>query len=151
MVKDVLVFESDSFSLDAPLSERGVPYDLPLGDDICTRLKEQLESRNVAWTIDDPVQEDYGAMLLLCRGRIVFTITTSWQGDNAWALVFGQMRGCLGWFFDWKPNAQARQAIKEIKLLVDEIVKSDAKRFQNATWIADHDFPGIAQNYLIPK
>jgi hypothetical protein len=149
-VKDVLVFQSDAFSLEPPLSERGLRYDLPLGDDIAAYVKERLESKNVAWKLDDPVQEDYGAVLLLYRGKNVFSITTSWQGENAWALVFGQMRGCLGWFFDWKPNAQARQAIEEIKLLVSEVVVSDSERFQNPTWIADDEFPGVAQNFVIP-
>ena len=150
MVKDVLLFQSDAFSLEPPRSERGLRYDLPLGDDICAFLKARLESKKVAWVIDDPVQEDFGAVLLLYRGKDVFTITTSWQGDKGWALVFGQMRGCLGWLFHWKPNAQARKAIEEIKLLVGEVVLTDSERFKNPTWIREGEFPGVAQNFVIP-
>ena len=150
MVKDVLLFQSNAFSLEPPLSECGIRYDLPLGDDICAFLKERLDNKKVAWEIADPVQEDFGAVLLLYRGREVFTITTSWQGDSAWALLFGQMRGYLGWLFGRKPNAQARQAIENIKMLVNEVVLTDCDQFKNPIWIADGEFPGVAQNFVIP-
>jgi len=150
MVKDVLVFQSDAFSLEPPLSERGIRYDLPLGDDIAACLKERLESMGVVWKLHDPVREDYGAVLMLDREKDVFTITTTWQGGNSWALVFSQLRGCFGWFLNRKPKAQAQQAIEEIKALVNEVVLADAERFQNPSWIADDDFPGVAQNFVIP-
>lgn len=148
MVKDVLIFESDAFSAEPPLSERGLRYDLPLGDDIAACLKERLESRGVAWKIHDPVQEDFGAVLILERGKEVFTITMSWQGDKAWAMVFGQMRGCLGWLLSRKP---AVQTLQEIKLLVDDVVRGDAERFRDPKWIIEGEFPGVASTFVIPE
>ncbi len=118
MVKDVLIFDSDAFSIEPPLDERGLQYDLPLGDDIADCLKERLDGTGMAWTINEPVNEDYGTVLMLERGKEVFTITISWQGDKSWAMVFGQMRGCLGWLFNGKP---ATEPLREIRLLVNDI------------------------------
>ena len=151
MARNILLFQSDAFSLKPPLNEAGVPYDRPLGDDICSFLKAGLESKQVAWTISDPSQEDFGAVLRLHHGKDVFTVTTSWQGDNEWALVIGQMRGCLGWLFDRKPDEQALKVMEEIRHLVDEVVSTDADRFKNPTWITDEEFPGVAQKFVIPE
>lgn len=136
MVKDVLIFESAAFSVEPPLSERGRRYDLPLGDDIAAYLKERLESKGVTWKIDDPVKEDFGAVLMLERGNEVFTVTMSWQGDKSWLMVFGQMRGCLGWFFNRKPAAEP---LRQIKLLVNDVVFEDMERFRNPMWFADDE------------
>ena len=97
------------------------------------------------------MREDLGSVLLLYRRKDVLTITTSWQGDSESALVIGQMRGCLGWLFDRKPDAQALLVIEEIKLLVDDVVLSDTERFKNPTWITEVEFPGVAQNFVIPE
>lgn len=151
MFNQVLLFQSDVFSLEPPLREGGLPYDLPLGDDICAFLKARLESNEVAWSIGDPVHEDFGAVLMLERGKEVFTMTTSWQGENEWALVIGERRGCLGMLFNRKPNTEARMAIDEIKRLVNEIVLTDSERFKNPTWITEEEFPGVGQNFQIPE
>ena len=151
MVKNILLFQSDVFSLEPPLNDAGVQHDLPLGDDICAFLKAGIESKQVAWTIRDPVREDFGSVLRLYRGKDVLNITTSWQGDSEWALVIGQMRGCLGWLFDRKPDEQALKVMEEIRHLVDEVVSTDADRFKNPTWITDEEFPGVAQKFVIPE
>jgi hypothetical protein len=148
MVKDVLIFESEVFSFEPPLSERGLPYDLPLGDDIAAFLKQRLETQGVAWKIDDPVREDFGIVLMLERGKDVFTVTVSWQGEHSWALVFSQMRGCLGWLFNTK---SAAEPLREIKLLVNDVVFGEIERFRNPRWIAEDEFPGVSQNFVIPK
>jgi hypothetical protein len=137
MVNDVLIFESDTFSVEPPLSERGLRYDLPLGDDIAAHLKERLARKGVVWRIDDPVKEDFGAVLMLERGKEVFTITMSWQGDKSWAMVFGQMRGCLGWFFNRKP---AVEPLREIKLMVNDVVFGDAENFRNRNGLEKMSF-----------
>jgi len=147
MVKDVLVFDSDAFSVEPSLDDRGRRYDLPLGDDIAAYLIERLEAGRTAWKIDGPVKEDYGAVIMLGRGKEVVTITVSWQGGTSWALVFDQMRGCLGWFFNRKPAAAP---LREVKLMVHDLVVGDAGRFANAKWIADSEFPGLASSFAIP-
>lgn len=95
------------------------------------------------------MREDIVSVLLLYRRKDVLTITTSWHGESA--LVIGQLRGCLGWLFGRKPDAQALLVIEEIKLLVDEVVLSDTERFKNPTWITEVEFPGVAQNFVIPE
>jgi len=148
MVGDVLVFESDAFSLEPTPNEHGGTYDLPLGDDIAEFLKSRIENENCDWELMDPVQEDYGAVLLLSRGKATFRVTVSWQGDRAWALVFGQMHGCIGWLFNRKPDAET---LNEIKFLVERIVLAEPGRFQNARWIGEDDFDGLASAFVIPK
>lgn len=150
MVKDILLFQSDAFSLEPPRNERGVQYDLPLGDDIGEYLKKCMTEKSVAWNVVGPVREDFGALLLLDRDSDALCITTSWQGGDAWALVFTERRGCLGWLLGWQPNKKTLEALREVKLLVDEVVHSDSVRFRNPVWIDDHEFPGVAQNFMIP-
>ena len=148
MLSDVLTFTSEAFSLEPPVSERGLRYDLPLGDDIAAYLKEQLECKRVDWELSGPFREDYGAVLMLDRAKKVFTVTVSWQGGNSWALVFGQSHGCIGWLFRRKSDAQS---LNEIKGLVDQVVTNEPLRFQTPRWIADADFYGLASHFVIPE
>jgi hypothetical protein len=101
-IKDVLVFDSEAFSIEPTTEPNGIRYDLPLGDDIAAYLKEALEAGGRKWQIDEPVREDYGAVLVLSRDKAAFTITVSWQGGYMWALVFDRRRGFLGWLFSSK-------------------------------------------------
>ncbi|WP_373651138.1 hypothetical protein [Schlesneria sp. DSM 10557] len=112
---------------------------MPLGEDLCHHLKAGLESRTTAWNIIGAVEEDSGAVLKLCRGNDVFTVTTSWQGENEWALVLAQPLGCIGWLLDRLPDTQAQKAIREIKILINKIVLADPERFTNVTWISNDD------------
>jgi hypothetical protein len=61
-IKDVLVFDSEAFSIEPTTEPNGIRYDLPLGDDIAAYLKEALEAGGRKWQIDEPVREDYGAV-----------------------------------------------------------------------------------------
>lgn len=146
MVKDVLTFDSDAFSLEPPLDERGRRYDLPIGDDIAAYLKDRLDVKGTVWKVGDVVEEDFGSVLMLRRDKETFDVTVSWQGGKSWALVFGQLRGCIGWLFDRKPAAKA---IQEAKLLVNGVVSAEPERFRNAMWIGNDDFPGIASAFVV--
>src|SRR5688572_24373140 len=104
---DVLIFESDAFSLEAPVDERGVQYDLPLGDDIAAHFKMRFESQGTRWEILEPVKEDYGSVLLLLDGEKTFNITVCWialKDKECWAVQFGQSRGCLGLFWKFRDD-----------------------------------------------
>jgi hypothetical protein len=148
MIKDVLMFTSDAFSLEAPVDEgTGRRYDLPVGDDIAAYLKERLKG-NPGWRKLGIVCEDYGAVLMLWRGKQVFTITVSWQGEDSWGLVFGELRGCFGWLFERKSDANV---VMEMKTAVDQIVAGDPARFRTPTWVTNAAFPGIASAFVIPE
>jgi hypothetical protein len=147
IVKDVLVFNSDAFSLEPSIDEEGLQYDLPVGDDIARYLKERLKAVATNWDISNPVWEHFGAVLNLRQDRKVFTLVCSWQGDNAWAVVFGEMHGCLGWLLNRKRN---QAPLVELKVLVGQIVVADADRFQNVRWIAEDEFPGVGAHWIKP-
>ena len=148
VVGDVLVFESAEFSVEPPTDERGVQYDMPLGDDVASYLRSRLGEVTTDWEFGDPVREDFGSVLLISRGKRAFTVTVSWQGDYAWALVFGQMRGCIGWLFSQRPEAEP---LRQIKILVQDVVFGEPSRFMNARWIRSEEFPGLASAAVIPK
>ncbi|MBI1246822.1 hypothetical protein GC197_03130 [bacterium] len=99
--------------------------------------------------IDDPCREDFGAIIWLDRDKKTLLTTASWQGDDAWALVFSERRGCIGWLFDRKPNEETLESLRKVKLLVDDVVRNDPNQFRNLTWIDDDEFPGFAQNFVI--
>jgi hypothetical protein len=147
MVGEVLVFESEAFSLVPPTDRKGVRYDLPLGDDIADYLKSRIQDTGSEWSIMDPVREDFGSVLLLSREKATFTVTVSWQGDRNWALVFGQMHGCIGWLLRRKPDAET---LSEIMSLVERHVFAEPGRFRNARWIGAGEFGGLASAFVIP-
>ena len=147
MIKDVLVFESDAFALEPPVDESGVKYDLPLGDDIAAYLKDCVDKQGADWQILSPVREDFGAVLMLQRGKKVMTVTFSWQGGNSWGIIFGQSRGCIGWLLNTAPDATA---LRELKELVDRVVFADPQRFTKPMWISNEDFPGLCSAFVIP-
>jgi hypothetical protein len=147
-VKDVLVFNSEAFSIEPTAEPDGTRYDLPLGDDIAAYLKGALEASGTTWDIDDPVREDFGAVLLLSRDKAAFTITVSWQGGYDWALVFDRRRGCLGWLVSSKPDPVR---LAEVKAALHRVVFNDSTSFRNARWIPHAEFAGGASAFVIPK
>jgi hypothetical protein len=146
-VKDVLVFESEVFSIEPTTEPNGRRYDLPLGDDIATYLKGALEAAGATWIPEEPVREDFGAVLFLSRNKATYTVTVSWQGGYMWALVFDRSRGCIGWLLSTKPDPVR---LAEVKAAVADVVLNDAVRFRSARWISQEEFPGIASTFVIP-
>jgi len=73
--KDVLIFESDAISIEPSVNEQGIRSNLPLGDDLATFLRRELNAMGTPRTIGEPVLEDFGSVLLLDQGRKHFAIT----------------------------------------------------------------------------
>lgn len=144
MVDDVLIFHSDRFSLDPPINDRGVRYDMPLGNDLAAELKSGINSRTVQWWIDDPVREDFGTVLMLRREKVAIDMTIVWgpilNRDDYWIVQFHQSHGCLGLFL---PRKDDLSAITEIKQLVDSVVAADSSVYRNVRWIDAAEFRRI--------
>lgn len=144
MVDDVLIFHSQRFSLDPPLNDRGIRYDLPLGDDLAAELKSGIKSRVDDWSLDDPVREDFGTVLMLRRDKVTINITVIWgpilDRDDYWIVQFHQSHGCLGLFL---PRRDDEAAITEVKQLVNSVVTEDSGVYRDVCWIDDAEFRRI--------
>lgn len=141
--KDVLIFESEAFSIEPPLNEKGISYDLPLGDDLAAFLRQELVAMNAPWSIDEPVLEDFGSVLLLDQDRKHFTITITWiVGPNQrhWAIQFHQSHGCLGLFVKRRTDLKA---MEQIKAMTDQVIFGRTDKFQSPKWLPDSEFTGI--------
>jgi hypothetical protein len=142
--KDVLIFESDAFSLEPSIDERGVASDLPLGDDLAAFLRRELQSMKAPWPIAEPVLEDFGSVLGIDAGNRRFTVTVTWivgPGNNSWALQFAQSHGCLGMFMKRRTDLKT---LDSIKTMASQVVLAHPEKLRNARWLADAEFSGLA-------
>lgn len=141
MVKHVLIFESNAFSLEPTIGAGGRPSDLPLGLDLAADLRDRLRALDLGAEIPNPVDEDFGSVLPVYHAGNAFKLTITWVPvggrEDCWAIQFHQAHGCLGTLVGRRPNAAALHALRSS---VDKIVRADPERFRNPRWLTDEEF-----------
>jgi hypothetical protein len=123
---DAVWFRSDAFSLE-PTPEGDRFYDLPLGDDLAAWLREQLLRIRPDVTIEDPVREDWGTVLLSWIGGVEYRVNVQWLPaappvDDMWGISFDRPSGCLAALLGRRSRPEESQPIREIvaRVLADE-------------------------------
>jgi hypothetical protein len=137
---DVIVCQSDAFSLDPPV-ENGVTYDLPLGDDLAAALASEIVQRGEGWDVGEPIREDYGTVLLCRFDTQTYCVTVQWVpirgGDNFWAISFHHARGFWGVLLRRPVNYEQ---LAHLKSVVFQIVQASPSRFVRPEWLLDAAF-----------
>ena len=146
-MKSIAMFQSDTFSLKPHVNERGVSSDLPLGNDMAAFLKMQLASVFPFLQIDDPILEDWGAILLIKDGDATYDISINWTPiahhlDNNWAIQFDKPIGCLAALFGRKSSPEDSNPMIE---RVRQILEANPNMFKNVVWLSDAEFRRVCQ------
>ena len=138
---DVVVFESDRFSLDCTVAD-GHTYDLPLGDDVARHLAAELKVRDPTIKVDGPVLDDCWCTLFVELDQQGYHVSVNWLAtkelENLWALQFSQPRGCLAAIFG--KRIAAHSCCLPIMERIATIIQSDPTTFRNASWLSDEEF-----------
>jgi hypothetical protein len=134
-MNDAVLFRSERFSLEPPM-ERGVPYDLPLGDDMASLIRDRINRDVSGARAGDPVREDWGTVFDLVTSDGLFLVEVHWVGyqeaENRWGITFSQPRGCLGSLFGGRSDPEVCRAAQEI---VARILAEDPETFLDVEWM----------------
>lgn len=139
---DVMIFESDRFSLDPPV-ENGIPYDLPLGDDVAAFLAAGMRATFNDVCTAEPIREDWGTVLFVSVAGESYEVDVHWAPsgggpDNMWAIQFTRRHGCLLSLFGRR--RPAHETASRIMNCVGAVVQSDPQIFRNVRWLTDDEF-----------
>jgi len=136
---DAVSFRSSSFSLELPKDpSSGRSYDLPLGDDLAAYLRAQMLEREPSLSIDGPILEDWGSVLLVCDRDVVYVLSIHWvpwkrDDDDRWGIQFHKRRGCLAALLGPKPSAAG---CAPVQALVQKVLTADTARFREVEWLS---------------
>ncbi len=139
---DVVVFQSEAFSLDCPV-EDGVAYDLPLGDDLAADLCERLIARYPEVVLRGPPdREDWGSVVYV-ESPGPYWLNVHWVPLNdgrsdTWSIQFMPVRGPMSALFSRAPRASASCA--PLMNMVAAVLAADPEVFRNVRWLTDEEF-----------
>jgi hypothetical protein len=135
-------FRSAAFSLDSPTDPRtGRLYDLPLGDDLAAHIRRSLLDARPDLLIDEPIREDWGAVLWVRDGPTEYYINFHWLGyqgpEDSWGIQFSRPSGCLTALLGKNKSADSSQPIR---LLVKAALARYPERFREIEWLSQQEY-----------
>jgi hypothetical protein len=141
--KDVLTFRSTHFSLENPIDERGVQFDVPLGDDIAQYVSDAMTARFPAWSFRPSVREDFGTILDCLRDDACICLIVTWfprdDFDDHWAIQFQQSRGILSFLRKRRPDL-VDTLVSDLGIIVDDATDV----FTDVAWLTEAEFLAIS-------
>ena len=139
-MNDAVLFRSDAFSLE-PTPEGDKVYDLPLGDDLATVLRERLLALEPGLWVDTPIREDWGTVLWVKHGSQEYYIKIHWipaaQFENQWGITFSKRVGILGTLLR-RPSGP--EQCRHLQELVGSVLANDTKTFGEPEWLPQHEY-----------
>ena len=140
-INDAVIFRSTKFSVEPPLSEQGVAYDLPLGDDLAEFLVGSIHSAHPAIQHSPVVREDFGSVVDVKLDGRTYYLTVTWIADreheDRWAIQFSQPIGFLGFIFARKSHPES---CGDAQNLVAEVLCRHPDVFTEIEWLSQEQF-----------
>ena len=140
-MNDAVIFRSEKFSLEPPLSERGVRYDLPLGDDLAEFVVGGIRSTHPAVQFSPVVREDFGSVVDVTLDDRTYYLTVTWIADrehqDRWGIQFSHPVGFLGSLFGRRARPESCRAAQN---LVAESLRRHPDVFTDVEWLSQEQF-----------
>jgi hypothetical protein len=140
-MNDAVIFRSDKFSLEPPLSERGVRYDLPLGDDLAEFVVGGIRSTHPAVQFSPVVREDFGSVVDVTLDGRTYYLTVTWIADceheDRWAIQFSHPVGFWGSLFGRRPHSES---CRDAQKIVAELLRKHPDVFRDVEWLSQDQF-----------
>jgi hypothetical protein len=140
-MNDAVIFRSAKFSLIPPLSERGVPYDLPLGDDVAEFLLHGTCSTHPEIQHSPVTREDFGSVVdLMLEGR-TYTLTITWIADrdheDRWGIQFSRPVGFWGFLLGRRSRPED---CRDAQNLIADVLRKNPEVFTDVEWLSQEQF-----------
>ena len=135
-MNDVVVFRSDSFSLENTVVN-GMTADLPLGLDLAEDLRGRIARHAPHLRLNEPIWEDWGTVLRVKDGREQYLLEVHWLGfsgvRNLWGIRFARSRGCLLALFGGRTRPEE---CRPVQAIVAKVLDEDPQFFHQIEWLS---------------
>ena len=138
------IFRSSRFSLEPPV-ENGVPYDVPLGDDLAAELALAVQRVAPQLRADQPIREDWGTVMDILADGERYRVSVQWLGyrhadaEETWGFsVSNPTRvGCLGMLLQKRLPARHEGAVRDA---LAKALASEPGTFEGVEWLTQAEY-----------